>query len=268
MKALESIWQKPVYLPYLQPALTDDAIEDAERKIGCELPKALIELLKEQNGGYIRKTLEESLNRQIYGIGPHFPSLTDFDWTDDKEWVSFELDGLVPFDGDGHWFICLDYRSDASCPAVTYVDVECDEQRKIADSFSDYLSKLVLDLDGKFTIQTDKSIEDVAKEIEGVLPIKFEEPDNHAHGYDQYRGRLNAAWVWLSPNLVPNGFVREGADRYEELVKLSEGEARRFPELPETSLLMSFSKEDVQHAAVEALRKHQIDIRPLQEVIL
>lgn len=82
MKELQSIWQRPIYLPYLQPELTDEIIDDAEQKIGYKLPIELIKLLKIQNGGYIRKTSEEFLHDQIYGIGPYFPSITHVDWTE------------------------------------------------------------------------------------------------------------------------------------------------------------------------------------------
>jgi hypothetical protein len=96
-------------------------------------------LLRAQNGGYIRYTLPDpdSVHTQIYGIygiGPHFPSLTGFDSDDCRDYVSFELDGLIPFDGDGHWRLRLDYRGDRSIPAVTYVDVECDNEHEIATS--------------------------------------------------------------------------------------------------------------------------------------
>ena len=49
--------------------------------------------------------------------------------------MSFELDGLVPFSGDGHWYLCLDYRASEQ-PAVAYIDVECDEQSIIAQDFA------------------------------------------------------------------------------------------------------------------------------------
>ncbi len=267
MKDLESIWQKPIYLPYLQPKLTNDILEKAERKLGYRLPNKLVELLRIQNGGYIRKTLEESLNSQIYGVGPYFPSLTDIDWSEYKDCVSFQLDGLIPFDGDGHWYICLDYRNNNIEPQITYVDIECDNQEKIAESFSEYLSKLILDIDEKFFIETSKSIEKIVVELEQILDIKFEEPDNFAHGYDQYRSQLNDSWIWLSPNLVPNGFVRKNENRYEELIELSKGTALRFPEIPETSLLISFSNEKIQNKIIDNVRVNQLKIHSLKEYI-
>ncbi len=72
-----TIWQVPAYLPYLQPELTDDAIAAAEKAIGYTLPAEYLELLRIQNGGYIRLSLPEMVHDSIAGIGPYFPSLTD-----------------------------------------------------------------------------------------------------------------------------------------------------------------------------------------------
>ncbi|UZJ64619.1 SMI1/KNR4 family protein [Sphingobacterium sp. KU25419] len=108
---LKNIWSVPKYLPYVQPELTPELLEQAQKQIGYKLPEKLVEILKIQNGGYIRYKIAETPQEQIMGIGPFFPSLTDFDWAESQQYVSFELDGLVPLDGDGHWYICLDYRS-------------------------------------------------------------------------------------------------------------------------------------------------------------
>lgn len=267
MYELESIWRKPIYLPYLQPKLTNEDLEKAELKLGYKLPKELIQLLQIQNGGYIRKTLEESLNRTIYGIGPHFPSLTDIDWTDYKDWVSFELNGLIPFDGDGHWYICLDYRKNNTSPQVTYIDTESNNQRLIAETFSDYLSQLDYEIENELVIRTNKTAEEITKELEKILNIEFEEPDNYAHGYDEYRSQLDGSWIWLSPNLVPNGFIRKDEDRYNELVKLTKGTALRFPELLSSDLIISFSNFQVEKEAAKKIESNSIHIRPLTELI-
>src|SRR5215510_10309603 len=124
----ENIWRVPAYLPYLQPPLTEAAIGSAEEELGCKLPPEYLNLLKKQNGGYIRYSLPKKVHDSIAGIGPHFPSLTGFDWDECQDDVSFQLAGLVPFDGDGHWHLCLDYRQNSTAPVVTYVDVECDRE--------------------------------------------------------------------------------------------------------------------------------------------
>src|ERR1700761_8560602 len=105
---LKLIWGVPVYLPSVQPALTDDIVTEAESIIGFKLPKEYIDLLKTQNGGYIRYALKEfTLNSVIAGIGPNYPSITDFEWFRSyEEYMSFSLEGLFPFDGDGHWNLC------------------------------------------------------------------------------------------------------------------------------------------------------------------
>ncbi|MGL1887966.1 MAG: SMI1/KNR4 family protein [Reichenbachiella sp.] len=267
MKELESIWQKPIYLPYLQPKLTSEVIKEAEQKLGYRLPKEYLDLLKIQNGGYIRFTLKDTIHRQISGIGPFYPSITDYEWLNDYEDLSFDIEGLFPFDGDGHWNICLDYRRNKLEPEITYIDTEGDNEGKIANSFSDYLSLLTLDFDDELVIHSNETIEEIAQKLENILNIKFEEPDNSAHGYDQYRSQLDDSWIWLSPNLVPNGFIREGEERFTELVKLTKGTTLMFPELADSSVLISFSEDNIRDVAIEKLRNNQIKIKPLKEII-
>lgn len=44
--------------------------------------------------------------------------------------------------GDGHTWISLDYRT-GPVPKVTWIDVECEEELVLADSFSAFLAALV-----------------------------------------------------------------------------------------------------------------------------
>ena len=80
MKSAETIWRVPAYLPYLRPPLTDAILAAGETKIGFQLPSEYVNLLRVQNGGYIHFSLPDSVHNTIAGIGPNFPSLTDFDW--------------------------------------------------------------------------------------------------------------------------------------------------------------------------------------------
>jgi hypothetical protein len=121
----DTIWRTPAYLPYLQPPLTDKAVASAEKQIGYRLPADFLNLLKKQNGGYIRFSLPEMVHDSIAGIGPHFPSLTGFDWDESQGHVSYSLRVLVPFDGDGHWHLCLDYRQNSASPSIPHADIEC-----------------------------------------------------------------------------------------------------------------------------------------------
>jgi SMI1-KNR4 cell-wall len=263
---LETIWSVPVYLPYLQPALTDRLAKDAEATVGHRLPSAYLDILRVQNGGYIRYMLPEMCHSQIYGIGPHFPSITHFDWDDDREYVSFELDGLVPFDGDGHWHLCLDYRSGKTDPSITYIDVECDRESSIASDFSDYLRHLVLDVDQHaFVLPSVTDIEDVKSRLSRVMNITFEAPSSWAHGYPTHRAKCSDSdpeWISISPNLVPRGFVRQDDRRYEELCQMMPGQGKRYPSLPATSYIVS-ATDAVRSKLLDAFRSESIEIRPI-----
>ena len=269
MKADSStIWRVPAYLPYVQPNLSDTLIADAESRIGFRLPSEYLNLLRSQNGGYIRFCLRNRPHDVISGIGPHFPSLTDFSWDDVRDHVTRELDGLVPFDGDGHWHICLDYRKGCSSPCITYVDVELDSERKIADSFAGYLQLLVMDIgDNDHFIPAVADIEKMKSAIAKPLGITFEEPDSWSHGYPTYRARFfqkkDPEWIWIAPNLVPRGFVRESDSRYDELRHLMPGNALRYPTLPEKSFIVTFT-DDVRSAVLQAFRDAGIEILPMK----
>ena len=64
-----TIWQIPAYLPYLQPTLTNAAVAAAESQIGYKLPPEYLDLLRTQNGGYIRFSLPDKVHDTIAGIG-------------------------------------------------------------------------------------------------------------------------------------------------------------------------------------------------------
>ena len=265
----ENIWQVPAYLPYVQPPLTDAAVSRAEEKIGSKLPTDYLNLLKKQNGGYIRFSLPDRVHDMIAGIGPHFPSLTDFDWEESQEYVSFPLKGLVPFDGDGHWHLCLDYRKHKTSPTVTYGDVECDRESAIAASFADYLANLEIDVGEDYVVEAaGAQIEQVIAGLSAALCIAFEPPEAFAPGYPTYRARLgtesNPQWLWLSPNTVPRGFVRTNDRRYAELKNLMPGCAQRFPAVPENACIFSVT-DGVRAHVVHTCAQSRIVLRPLRE---
>lgn len=264
----ETIWRIPAYLPYLQPALTEAAIAGAEAEIGYKLPADYLNLLRTQNGGYIRHSLPKMVHDTIAGIGPNFPSLTGFDWDECQEYVGFPLNGLVPFDGDGHWHLCLDYRRRKDAPAVTYVDIEGDQESPVAVSFADYLEKLQLDVAEDYVLEGVPEIEKVAAGLSAALGIAFEPPDSFAHGYPMYRAPLgtkeNPEWVWISPNQAPRGFVRADDPRYRELKDLLPGVSSRFPEVPPDACILS-TTDAVRAKVLNAGLRAQMTIRPLRE---
>jgi hypothetical protein len=266
----DSIWQVPVYLPYLQPPLAADIVAAAEEDIGFRLPRAYLDLIKKQNGGYIRYSLPESPHDTIAGIGPHFPSLTRVDWEDCQGHVSYSLEGLIPFDGDGHWHLCLDYRSNSQNPAVTYADIECNRETRVAESFADYLVLLRLRGGDEFVMQAATDIADVTAELSRVLGVRFDPPDTWANGYPVYRARMalgeDPQWLWICPNAVPRGFVRKDDSRYSELKDLLPGTAERYPGLPADSYLLD-STAGVKAKVVDACGRIGLTIRPLREFL-
>lgn len=266
----ETIWQVPAYLPYLQPSLTEAAVLAAEEKIGYRLPVDYLNLLKKQNGGYIRFSLPDMVHDTIAGIGPYFPSLTEFDWEESQESVSFRLEGLVPFDGDGHWHLCLDYREHKNSPTVTYVDIECDRESPIATSFADYLMALQIDAGDDYVVEAGAEIEKVVAGLSAALGIAFGPPDTYGHGYPIYQARLGTGsrpeWVWVSPNTVPLGFVRLKDARYAELKDLMPGLAPRFPEISADACILSATA-GVRANVVRACLESGLVIRPLRDYV-
>jgi hypothetical protein len=250
--------------------LTDEAIAAAEKEIGYKLPREYLRLLRKQNGGYIRYSLPGKVHDTIAGIGPYFPSLTRFDWEECQEHVGFPLRGLVPFDGDGHWHLCLDYRQDPQAPAVTYADIELDRESRVADSFAAYLAMLRLRVGDDYVLEAVPDIEKLTSDLSSQLGTAFGPPDTWAYGYPTWRARLGTRqdpqWVWISPNTVPRGFVRPDDRRYSELKDLLPGQGERFPGLPPGSYILS-ATDGVRARVIDACTRCRLAVRPLREYV-
>ena len=262
-----TIWEVPAYLPYLQPPLTDEAVAKAEARIGNKLPTEYLDLLRVQNGGHIRFSLPDTLNEVIAGIGPYFPSITRYSLAECQEFVSYQLDGLIPFDGDGHWHLCLDYRN-GDTPSVTYADVECDEEQEVADSFADYLALLRVPVKDEVVLEGAGDLEAVALVLSPVLGVVFETTDHLAQGFARKSAHIRSDGaqesVWLSPNLVPSGFVRPDDRRYSELKDLLPGQSPRFPEIPPDSCLVDMTA-GIRSKVLQACTEARLKVRPLRE---
>lgn len=262
MKATaDTVWSVPAYLPYIQPDLTDEAVVNAESTIGYKLPNEYIALLRVQNGGYIRFTLPDidADHRVIAGIGPRYPSLTDeFDHC---------VQGIVEFDGDGHWLLGLDYREDSTEPSVTFIDFEYDKQSTVADSFAGYLSQLRLSVgEEEYVVFCDP--ESVASHIGRYLNVTFETPDSWAHGYPVWRfGRAIEGiphWIWIGPNSVPRTFARREDSGIARLDACMKGEADRFPGVPSAACILN-ATESLIADVLEACEQSGLAYRPLRD---
>jgi len=138
------------------PEVNDEMISSAESRLGVQLPRAYVELLRVRNGGVpVRRCCPVA-----------FPS----SWADDHiaisailgvggEWgidaallgspTMIEEWGYPPIGvvicatpSGGHDTVMLDYRADATEPSVVYVD-EDRVPRQIAATFEDFLTRLV-----------------------------------------------------------------------------------------------------------------------------
>lgn len=254
-KLPEGLWRVPVYLPYLQPPLTDAAVAEAESQLEVRLPDAYVAALRIQNGGYLRRSGHPSGRAPVdclAGIGPRFPSLLGHDWTAVKERMTenghttpARVDELVPFCGDGHYHYCLDYRASGRKrePSVTYIDVECfDVDEVLAPDFATFLHQLqpagALPVYG-LAIHDDAAA--VAAAVSKATGHRFEDQGDQDNGYRVFRARLagNAGWAWLSANRARRGFVRKGHPEYKKLGKLFPELVDRYPEHADCGFFLS-----------------------------
>jgi len=230
----ETIWTRPAYLPYVQKPLTDAMVRQAESKLGCVLPSLFLDVLRVQNGGPIRFSIPDSVGDQIYGIGPFFPTITDTSFHDHQQYVDFSLEGLVPFDGDGHWYHCLDYRGTGSEPAVSYIDVECNSENRVSDSFAEFLQMMELRLENELVLQNVENFEDALQQLQAIFQSPLEQ-DISTIGVPNATFKTGEQWdecFWISPNKVAHGYSGDHPDSFK-----FHGESLLFPELPPSSVI-------------------------------
>ena len=262
---LANIWRKPIYLPYLQEPLTPEALRVAEEELGRALPRELAMMLSAQNGGYLRYELEGYPLDAISGIGEAYPSLTRFSWGEERECVSFELDGLVPFSGDGHWYLCLDYRASEQ-PAVAYIDVECDEQSIIAKDFASFLALLRLDTSGKIALQTKLDLNGIKARLEEILSVRARVADPQLYGFSVYNFAREGGVLSLSPNEVRLGFARRGERRFKELKNFSEL-TLRYAELDGSAMILDVFKEELMDEILRELKDAGLCAQSLKDAV-
>ena len=132
----------------LEP-LTEELVEKAEKDLKIKLPLSYINILKEQNGGFITfnsyptdvptSWAENHIHvDHIFGIGEK-NSILESEYLI-KEWDMPE--GLILFNGEGHTWVAFDYRNVDSNPSIVYVDNEDETVLKIADTFDEFLERL------------------------------------------------------------------------------------------------------------------------------
>jgi hypothetical protein len=146
-----SIWHKDDEYYKLEP-LTDEMVKEAEEKLKIKLPQSYINILKEQNGGYIKldsypsevptSLADNHINvDHILGIGEKNSIL-------ESEYLIEEWglpNNIVLISGSGHSWIALDYRDTKEEPPIIYIDVESEQIIRLAPDFGSFLNGLFVD---------------------------------------------------------------------------------------------------------------------------
>lgn len=148
---MKRIWQEDNEYGKLEP-LTDDMVRKAEDKLGIKLPYSYIQLLKQQNGGYLIFNAHPTdvptswaSNHvhvdHLFGIGMGTEKgILDSSYLI-QEWDLPE--NIVLLSGDGHALIALDYRQTKTEPPVMYIDVEQNQEIQLANNFESFINGLV-----------------------------------------------------------------------------------------------------------------------------
>lgn len=242
-------WCVPAYLPSVKPPLTDAAIRAAQETLGLRLPSEYIAALRVQNGGYLRHGWRGYTTSDLWGIGPGYRSILAgsvaqrFAEVDDV-WLPRRANKLVPFTGDGHWYLCFDGRTSSDKPAIAYVDIESEAHRVVAPSFAAFLQDalLVRDEEPCVGLVTPLGLEDAAHRLGAALRMTISHQDAWAHGYEMFFGSADnaASQVWISRNEVARGYVRDDDDEeeYRAVADLLRGVGLRYREHPDCALIV------------------------------
>lgn len=145
----KSIWQEDEDCN-LEP-ITNEMVEKAEKELKVKLPESYINLLKEQNGGYIcydsyptvipTSWADDHINIDyIRGIGGE-ESILESEYLI-EEWELPKK--IVLISGDGHTWIAFDYRNTNENPPIILIDNDGEDIIELAPSFELFLNGLMV----------------------------------------------------------------------------------------------------------------------------
>lgn len=158
---------KPKYATGIPTEFDARELTRTEKALGVKLPAAYVEVLKVQNGGPLRLTQFKMKRKppkgttwsrsQTYRVGElpgihptHHDSLT----ARGQNAAEWGVDaGLIPLDGDGHYWVCLDYRKSGPRgePAITHWEepeprIDAKDDKALTYRVADSFAQLVLGL--------------------------------------------------------------------------------------------------------------------------
>ena len=213
-----NIWQADDK-PELE-ALTDEMIEMAEKAFGVKLPAGYLNILREQNGGYLQyesfptsvptSWADDHINvDRIFGIGKD-SGIMDTAYLI-EEW-SLPKD-VVLLSGDGHTWVALDYRKTRENPPVIFIEVDDEKVIELASDFDAFLSGLYIEEE-----EPDDIVEENPERVWTIeeMKIAFLANDGMEIAY---------AWDYLSVN--PTGHAELIETSLVELLRHSDLEIKQ-----------------------------------------
>lgn len=148
---MNNIWREDDEYYKLEP-LTDTLVKIAEEKLKVKLPKSYINLLKEQNGGYIKFDSFPSNVPTSWGdshiIIDHILGIGEEKGILENEYLiqEWELpENIVLISGDGHSWVAFDYRNKKKEPSVIYIDTDSEQIIELAPNFEIFLNGLYVE---------------------------------------------------------------------------------------------------------------------------
>ncbi|MFP7287353.1 SMI1/KNR4 family protein [Shouchella clausii] len=148
----KKIWDPSVLDEYELNPLENDTVKFVENHFQVKLPESYVNLLKEQNGGYLSRNKypfkhdnedEDIEIDHLLGL-----SIKNNEGILQSEYFINEWglpQHLILISGDGHGWVCLDYRSVNENPPVIFIDVEVEKEHRLADSFAEFINNLYQD---------------------------------------------------------------------------------------------------------------------------
>jgi len=177
---VEELWEEELD-EYFKGEFDSVIVENIQKELKMDLPESYIHLMRKRNGFYVKKkyfpttTPNSWANNSVhvdylYGIGEN-PGLLDSMYLR-KEW-GIRSKKLLIISADPPMFICLDYRKRKN-PSVIFIDVEQNQEIKLANDFQEFISGLVdyieeEELDPYDSELSEEEIKDYYVKIDNVI---------------------------------------------------------------------------------------------------
>ena len=261
---LKYFWDIPGNVKYLSgPPVTDQLVSYAESQWGVVLPKIYVELIKIQNGGYTIKTLPESVQSQIWGIPAidgDFKGRTLFDifeQVSDPETFRESADTrhVITLDGDGHWYLCMDYRKTGrnGDPEIVWIEVESgyEESHVIAPNFEEFLNLLIYDNVFAYLFLTAETPKNVVERLSHEYGFDF---DFHNYGYDYWSIKNFKRGPSIESNSAHTISEDDEHDDGPPTTRAWGEKRARYNQIPESGSAISWMDEEDSHFSIEKIK--------------